>query len=353
MTYLAKPRLHHPTLQQNKIGFTRRDYEGKVSTLCAGCGHDSISAALIQAFWELDILPHRVAKLSGIGCSSKAPAYFLSTAHGFNAVHGRMPSVATGAILANKNLLAIGVSGDGDTVSIGIGQFVHTMRRNLPMIYIIEDNGVYGLTKGQFSATAEEGLTLKSQGRNLFKPVDICLEALASGATFIARSFAGDAKQVKDLIKAAISHKGIAILDIISPCVTFNDGPDAHHSYAWSKEHETPIHDITYVPLRDEIILDNGFEEGTYKDVTLHDGSVVRLKKLERDYDPTHRRAAFRVLEEGEENNVLLTGLIYIETGRPSLTDTYHLTDEALNRLPPSRIRPSRESLDRFNDLMF
>jgi 2-oxoglutarate/2-oxoacid ferredoxin oxidoreductase subunit beta len=337
----------------NAVGLSKNDYRGASSTLCAGCGHNSIANQIIAACYEKDIAPETVLKFSGIGCSSKSPTYFLGGSFGFNSLHGRMPSVATGASFGDHHLKPLAVSGDGDTANIGMGQFKHIMRRNVNMMYIIENNGVYGLTKGQFSATAEEGLTLKSQGQNLLKPIDICLEALISGATFIARSFAGDAKQVKDLIKAAISHKGIAILDIISPCVTFNNADTAHHSYGWNKEHNIPIHDITYVPLRDEITLDNGFEDGMYKEVTLHDGSIVLLKKLERDYDPTSRRAAFRVLEEAEENNVLLTGLIYIETGRPSLTDTYHLTDEALNRLPPSYIRPSRESLERINDLMF
>jgi 2-oxoglutarate ferredoxin oxidoreductase subunit beta len=337
----------------NGVGLSKNDYRGAPSTLCAGCGHNSIANQIIAACYELDLAPETVLKFSGIGCSSKSPTYFLSRSFGFNSLHGRMPSVATGASFGNHQLKPLAVSGDGDTANIGMGQFKHIMRRNVNMMYIVENNGVYGLTKGQFSATAEEGLTLKGQGSNPYKAVDICLEALVSGATFVARSFAGDAKQVKDLIKAAISHKGIAIIDIVSPCVTFNDGPDAHHSYAWSKEHETPIHDITYVPLRDEIMLDNGFEEGMYQDVTLHDGSIVRLKKLERDYDPTNRRAAFNVLDEAASNNILLTGLIYIDTARPTLTDHYHLTDTPLNRLTPEQIRPSRESLARINDLMF
>lgn len=337
----------------NRVGLSKNEYRGAPSTLCAGCGHNSISNQIIAACFEMDVHPASVLKFSGIGCSSKSPAYFLGGSFGFNSLHGRMPSVATGAAFGDPSLKAIAVSGDGDTANIGMGQFKHVMRRNLNMVYIVENNGVYGLTKGQFSATAEEGLTLKSQGRNPLKPVDICLEALAAGATFVARSFAGDAKQVKELLKAAISHRGLAVLDIISPCVTFNDGPDAHHSYAWSREHETPIHDIAYVPLRDEIILDNGFEEGTYQDVKLHDGSMVRLKKLEREYDPSDRRAAFRVLQEAEEQEVLLTGLIYIRTDRPTFTDLFDLTDEPLSRLSPEEIRPPRASMAKINDLMF
>ena len=337
----------------NLVGLSKNDYRGATSTLCAGCGHNSIANQIIAACYELDLAPETVVKFSGIGCSSKSPTYFLSRSFGFNSLHGRMPSIATGASFGDHHLKAIAVSGDGDTANIGMGQFKHIMRRNVNMMYIVENNGVYGLTKGQFSATAEEGLRLKGQGSNPYKPVDICLEAMISGATFVARSFAGDAKQVKDLIKAAISHKGIAILDIISPCVTFNDGPDSHHSYAWSKEHETPIHDITYVPLRDEIMLDEEFEEGTFKDVTLHDGAVVRLKKIERDYDPTSRRAALNVLEDATSDNILLTGLIYIEPEHPSLTDRYDLTDTPLNRLSAERIRPSRKALDGINDLMF
>lgn len=349
---MATPTTNRPS-NVNGVGLSKNDYRGATSTLCAGCGHNSIANQIIAACYELDLAPQMVMKFSGIGCSSKSPTYFLSRSFGFNSLHGRMPSVATGAAFGDHHLKSLAVSGDGDTANIGMGQFKHIMRRNVNMMYIVENNGVYGLTKGQFSATAEEGLKLKGQGTNPYKAVDICLEALVSGATFVARSFAGDAKQVKDLIKAAISHRGIAILDIISPCVTFNDTPDSHHSYAWSKEHETPIHDITYVPLRDEITLHNGFEEGTYQDVTLHDGSVVRLKKLDRDYDPTNRRAAFNVLDEAAENNILLTGLIYIDPNRPTLTDQYHLTDVPLNRLTPAQIRPPREALAKINDLMF
>lgn len=337
----------------NGVGLAKNDYRGANSTLCAGCGHNSIANQIIAACYELDLAPETVIKFSGIGCSSKSPTYFLSRSFGFNSLHGRMPSVATGASFGDHHLKPLAVSGDGDTANIGMGQFKHIMRRNVNMMYIIENNGVYGLTKGQFSATAEEGLRLKGQGVNPYKAVDICLEALVSGASFVARSFAGDAKQVKELIKAAISHRGIAVLDIISPCVTFNDAVGSHHSYAWSKENQSPIHDLTYVPFRDEIMLAEEFEEGTYQDVTLHDGSVVRLKKLERDYDPTHRRAAFTVLDEAADNNVLLTGLIYVDPNRPVLTDLYNLTDTPLNRLKPEQIRPPREALAKINDNMF
>ncbi len=349
---MATPTTNRPA-NVNGVGLSKNDYRGATSTLCAGCGHNSIANQIIAACYELDLAPETVMKFSGIGCSSKSPTYFLSRSFGFNSLHGRMPSVATGASFGDHRMKPLAVSGDGDTANIGMGQFKHIMRRNVNMMYIVENNGVYGLTKGQFSATAEEGLKLKSQGTNPYKAVDICLEAVVSGATFVARSFAGDAKQVKELIKAAISHRGIAILDIVSPCVTFNDGPDAHHSYAWGKEHETPIHDLSYVPFRDEIMLENELEEGAYQNVTLHDGSVVRLKKIERDYDPTSRRAAFNVLDEAAVNNILLTGLIYVDTARPTLTDQYNLTDTALNRLSPERIRPPREALAKINDLMF
>ncbi len=337
----------------NQVGLSKHDYRGAPSTLCAGCGHNSIANQIIATCFELNIRPETVVKFSGIGCSSKSPTYFLNRSFGFNSLHGRMPSIATGAMFGDHTLKAIAVSGDGDTANIGMGQFKHVIRRNLNMVYIVENNGVYGLTKGQFSATAEEGLTLKHHGRNDFKPIDICLEAMASHATFVARSFAGDAKQVKELLKAAISHRGIAILDIISPCVTFNNRDDSHYSYSWSKKHETPIQDITYVPLQDEIVLDNGFEPGSYRKVTLHDGSTLLLKKLERDYDPTDRMNAIQTLEEAFASDVLITGLIYIDPDRPTLTDLYHLTDEPLNRLSADRLRPPREVLDQINGMMF
>lgn len=347
----ANPQTTRPA-NSNAVGLTKNDYRGAQTTLCAGCGHNSIANQIIQACFELDLVPEDVLKFSGIGCSSKSPAYFMNRSFGFNSLHGRMPSVATGALFGDHSLKAVAVSGDGDTASIGMGQFKHVIRRNLNMLYIIENNGVYGLTKGQFSATAEEGLVLKYHGRNPHEPIDICFEALAANATFVARSFAGDAKQVRELIKAGMSHNGLAIIDIISPCVTFNNNDTAHHSYAWSKEKETPIHDITYVPMMDEITISD-FEEGQYRNVTMHDGSVVRLKKLERDYDPTDRRAALWVLEEASSQQLLITGLIYIEPGRPSFTEYFNLTDTALNRLNESHLRPDRKALDGVNAMMF
>jgi 2-oxoglutarate ferredoxin oxidoreductase subunit beta len=330
--------------ETNAIGLTRTDYRGERSTLCPGCGHNTISAQIITACYEMDIDPHRVVKFSGIGCSSKSPTYFLSQSFGFNGLHGRMPSMALGAAFADITMKVLGISGDGDTASIGMGQFKHLIRRNLPMVYIVENNGVYGLTKGQFSATAERGLELKYQGVNPFIPIDIAKEALIGNASFVARSFAGDPKQVRELIKAALSHRGIAVLDIISPCVSFNNREDTLHSYQWGRQHEAPLHDISYVPFRKDIILDE-FEEGETKEVTLHDGSMVILKKLEHDYDPTDKFQALNMLEQAEKNKWLLTGLIYVDPDQPTLYDYLDLTEEPLNRMPPEKLRPSKESL--------
>jgi 2-oxoglutarate ferredoxin oxidoreductase subunit beta len=339
--------------QTNKAGLSRADYKGLQSTLCSGCGHNSIASQIIAACYELDIVPEKIMKFSGIGCSSKSPAYFLNRSFGFNSLHGRMSSIATGAIFGDVRLRAIGVSGDGDTASIGMGGFKHLVRRNVPMTYIVENNGVYGLTKGQFSATAEVGLNLKHQGINPYMPVDICMEALASKATFVARSFAGDPKQVKELIKAALSHDGIAVLDIISPCVTFNNLENAVHSYTWGKDHEAPLHEISFVPALDEIELPGEFEAGTVREVTMHDGSTVVLKKLEKDYDPADRGKAFQMLEDAERKNILVTGLIYIDTSRPTLTDTFNLVDTPLNRLTEPDLRPGRETIEKINAAMF
>ena len=339
-------------LKTNKAGLTKTDYRGAPTTLCQGCGHNSILSQIIAAMFEMDIVPENLVKFSGIGCSSKAPTYFSSRSFGFNGVHGRMPSVATGALAADTSLLGLGMSGDGDSASIGMGQFKHIIRRNVPLVYIVANNGVYGLTKGQFSATSEEGLTLKKQGYNPFQPIDICMEAMASNATFVARSFAGDPKQVKALIKAAMHHNGTAILDIISPCVSFHNLPNTLHSYTWGKSNENPLHDISFVPARDEIMVED-FEEGDTRDVTLHDGSVIRLKKLDKDYDPTNRMQAIQMLEEARANNLLLTGLLYIDPDRPSLFDTYKLVGKPLNRLTEEEIRPTRESIDEINALMF
>ena len=338
-------------LQVNLIGLEKSDYRGDTTTLCQGCGHNSIASQIIAACYEMDIQPENLIKFSGIGCSSKSPAYFLGRSFGFNGLHGRMPSLATGSMFGDHTMLAIGVSGDGDTASIGMGQFKHVMRRNLPMVYIVENNGVYGLTKGQFSATAESGLTLKGYGTNPYMPIDLAWEALVGNATFVARSFAGDPKQVKELIKAALSHRGIAVLDIISPCVTFNNTDTSMHSYAWGKEHEVALHELSYVPEREDILVD--YEEGDMIDVTMHDGSTVVLKKLEHDYDPTNRSHALSILEEANTKNWLLTGLIYIDTEAPCLLDIFNLTDIALNRLKEHQIRPSRESIDKVNAMMF
>ena len=329
---------------------SRADYRGATSTLCQGCGHNSIANQIIAACYELNIVPENVVKFSGIGCSSKSPTYFLSRSFGFNGLHGRMPSLAFGALFADTTLRGMGVSGDGDTASIGMGQFKHLMRRNLPMVYIVENNGVYGLTKGQFSATAEKGLSLKREGTNLYKPVDICKEAMISNATFVARSFAGDPKQVKELIKAAMSHNGLAVLDIISPCVTFNNQDESMHSYAWGKDHEVRLHDIAFlpVPARDEITVED-FEEGTVRDVEMHDGSMIKLKKLEADYDPTDRWHALRVLEDADQQNYMVTGLIYVDTKAATMFDLYDLPDQPLNRMTEHQLRPTRESLDKIN----
>lgn len=338
-------------LQVNLAGLTKSDYRGNPSTLCQGCGHNSIASQIITAAYELDIIPETVVKFSGIGCSSKSPFYFLNRSFGFNGLHGRMPSLATGSLFADYNLHGVGVSGDGDSASIGMGQFKHVVRRNLRMVYIIENNGVYGLTKGQFSATAEVGLTLKSQGTNQYMPVDIAWEALVGHATFVARSFAGDPKQVKELIKAAMSHDGIAVLDIISPCVTFNNQDTAMHSYQWGKNHEIALHELAYVPLAEEIMVE--YEQGEDIEVTMHDGSVIVLKKLDRDYDPTNRAEAIRILEEANRCQCLITGLIYIDTSQPSLVDLYNLPKTPLNRLTEHRLRPARETMQQVNDLMF
>ena len=340
MTYLAKPKLHHPSLSKNQAGYTRRDYEGKISTLCAGCGHDSISASIIQACWDLDIQPHRVAKLSGIGCSSKTPDYFLGNSHGFNSVHGRMPSVLTGANLANRDLLYLGVSGDGDSASIGLGQFAHCMRRGVNMVYIVENNGVYGLTKGQHSATADIGQHLKYAGTNVLPPIDICAEAIAADCGFVARSFSGDAKQVRELIKAAMSYEGTAVIDIISPCVTFNNEDESSKSYAYGKDKEERIQDIQFIQSYEEVVVD--YEPGSEQIVKLHDGPTIKLRKLNRDYDATDRWAAIKLLEECRQSNIFVTGLIHINESRPTLQQTMSLIDEPLAYQTEAQLRPSR-----------
>jgi 2-oxoglutarate ferredoxin oxidoreductase subunit beta len=333
-----------PSKKVNRIGLGMHDYKGKPSTLCKGCGHDAISSQITKAFYEAGVEPHRVAKLSGIGCSSKTPTYFLGQAHGFNSVHGRMPSVATGTVLANRSLTTVGVSGDGDTASIGIGQFVHLLRRNAPVVYIVENNGVYGLTKGQFSATADVGSTLKTGVVNELTPIDLCGMAVELGATYVARSFAGDPKQLVPLLKGAFAHQGTAILDIISPCVTFNNHPGSTKSYSWGKEHEEVLHQVDFIPYFEQIDVD--YDEGSTLDVELHDGSHILLKKLERDYDPTDRYEAMKLLLDARINQQFLTGLIYVNPEKENFLELLDLVDEPLVSLPAERIRPSKEALD-------
>jgi 2-oxoglutarate/2-oxoacid ferredoxin oxidoreductase subunit beta len=329
----------------NVIGLAKTDYRGLDSTLCAGCGHDSISAQIITACYELGIKPETVIKLSGIGCSSKSPAYFMNRSFGFNALHGRMPSVATGALIANHTLQAVGVSGDGDSGSIGLGQFKHLMRRNVRMVYIVENNGVYGLTKGQFSATADLGQELKYAGHNELPPIDLCLEALIAECGFVARSFAGDPKQVVPLIKAALSHRGTAMLDIISPCVTFNNKDDSTKSYGWGREHDDRINDFTYVPPQEEIRVD--YAPGSMQEVIMHDGSKILLKKLDNSHDPTDRYAALKLLEEARQAQHFITGLIYVDGNRPNMAEHERLGSLPLAHMGQDRLRPSRQSLEK------
>lgn len=333
----------------NLIGLEQADYRGQPSTLCQGCGHNSIANQIISVAYELSIKPHEIIKLSGIGCSSKSPAYFLGLSHGFNSLHGRMPSIGTGALMANKHLRAIGVSGDGDTASIGMGQFKHLIRRNVRMVYIVENNGVYGLTKGQFSATADEGLELKYAGKNLFPEIDICMEAVVSGATFVARSFSGDAKQVRELLKIALSHRGTAVLDIISPCVAFNNDDRSPKSYGYGRAHEHPLQELGYVPAEEEIVIDD-YEPGEMQLVELHDGSHIRLRKLEKEYDYTDKLAALSRLQAAQDAEEFITGLIYYNPDRPSLAEISNLVDTPLAHLQEDVIRPSRSALAAFMD---
>jgi len=333
-----------PPKKVNRIGLEPAAYKGNKSTLCAGCGHNAISERLIEAFYELGIEPHQVAKLSGIGCSSKTPAYFVRSAHGFNAVHGRMPSIATGTLLANRHLIAVGVSGDGDTASIGIGQFVHLMRRNLPLVYVIEDNGCYGLTKGQFSATADRGSVLKNGVVNDLPPIDTCALAIQLGATYVGRSFSGDKKQLLAMLEGAISHHGTAMLDVISPCVTFNDHEGSTKSYSYVKDHDEPVGDISYVPFLEDITVE--YDAGTTTAHKLHDGSHLYLKNLDQDYDPTDKVGALRTLAEAHEKEEIVTGLLYVNTTQPSFIDLLNVVDEPLATLPESRVRPPQSALD-------
>ena len=347
MTYLAKPKLHHPTLPKNKVGYTRRDYEGKVSTLCAGCGHDSISAALIQAFWEMDILPHRVAKLSGIGCSSKTPDYFLGNSHGFNTVHGRMPSVLTGANLANRELIYLGVSGDGDSASIGLGQFAHVMRRGVNMTYILENNGVYGLTKGQFSATADKGSKAKRGQVNADQPVDTVSLALIMGATFVARSFSGDKKQLVPLVKAAIAHQGAAFIDVISPCVAFNNHPGSTKSYDYVREHNEAVNRLDFWPTREAITVD--YNEGEVITVPQHDGTILRLRKTDSDYDPIDRVKALEYVAQHAAKGEIITGLLYVEGEAEDLHAHLNTVATPFNQLSEKELCPGAGMLEKIN----
>ncbi len=329
----------------NRIGLPIIEYRGGKSTLCAGCGHNAISERVVDAMFEMGVEPERVMKMSGIGCSSKSPAYFMSRSFSFNSVHGRMPSVTSGAVLANRTMKALGVSGDGDTASIGIGQFVHLMRRNLPMIYIMENNGVYGLTKGQFSATADIGSKLKTGVINDLPPIDTCALAIQLGATFVGRSFSGDKKQLLAMLKAAIAHKGTVMIDVISPCVTFNDHEGSTKSYKFLQSHDDPINEIGFIASSDDIEVD--YDSGQVYDVKMHDGSQLRLRKLLEDYDPTDKANAVRTLMEAHERDEILTGIFYIDTQKPTFIDQLNMVDEPLATLPESMTRPPKAALEK------
>ncbi|MFT6274654.1 MAG: 2-oxoglutarate ferredoxin oxidoreductase subunit beta [Halioglobus sp.] len=341
------PKFRHPDLPVNDIGYTKADYEGSLSTLCAGCGHDSISGSIIKACHELSIPPHKIAKLSGIGCSSKSPAYFLGQSHGFNSVHGRMPSVVTGAAMANRDLLYLGVSGDGDTASIGMGQFAHAVRRNLNMVYIVMNNGCYGLTKGQDSATADEGSASKKGEANLLAGIDLAALALQLGATFVARSFSGDKEQLVPLIKAAMTHRGFAFIDVISPCVTFNNNPQSTKSYEFVRDHAEATGTMDFVPMREEI--KTRYEAGSSNEVTMHDGSVLRLHKMAKDLDPFNRGSAMMAIEEHRIKGDILTGLIYLDKTSTELHELMQTSQEPLNQLSEEDLCPGNRLLKNIN----
>ena len=347
MTYILKPINHHPNLPTNKLGLTRRDYEGSVSSLCAGCGHDSISAAIVDACFELNIEGHQVAKLSGIGCSSKAPNYFLNKSHGFNSVHGRMPSVMTGACLANHELLYLGVSGDGDTASIGMGQFVHSARRQLNAVYIVENNGTYGLTKGQFSATNDLESKSKYGEDNLFPAIDLPLMAVQLGASFVARSFSGDKDQLVPLLIAAIQHKGFSFIDIISPCVTFNNHSSSTKSYDYIREHNEAVSKPDFVPIENEITVE--YNSGDNVEVKLHDGSFLNLEKTSKEYDPTNKLKALNNMQTAQSKGNILTGLLYINSNVKDLKDILNASDEPLNSLQENVLCPGSDNLEKIN----
>lgn len=347
MSYI-RSKFEHPQAEQNALGYTKRNYEGSLSTLCAGCGHDSISAAIVQACFELAIEPHRVAKMSGIGCSSKTPTYFLGQSHGFNSVHGRMPSVATGANMANRDLLYIGVSGDGDTASIGMGQFAHVVRRNLNMVYIVENNGCYGLTKGQDSATADVGSKNKKGKENKFQPIDLVSEAIQLGASFVARSFSGDKHQLVPLLKAAMSHHGFAFIDVISPCVTFNNHTGSTKSYEFVRDHIEATGKMDFIPLREEITTQ--YDPGTTQQVALHDGSLIALRKAADDFDATDRGASLQKIRNCDKTGEILTGLLYIDPEAEDTHDSMNTSDRPLNTLTEKELCPGSEALKKIND---
>jgi 2-oxoglutarate ferredoxin oxidoreductase subunit beta len=337
--------------KENRLGLKATDYHGGKSTLCAGCGHDAISNQIIRAFYEMNVKPESVAKFSGIGCSSKTPAYFLQRSHGFNSVHGRMPAIATGAMLANHKLLSIGVSGDGDTASIGLGQFMHMVRRNVPIIYIIENNGVYGLTKGQFSATADEGSKLKTGVINDLPPMDLCALAVELGCGFVARGFAGDPKQMVNILKAAIAHNGTCVIDVISPCVTFNNHEGSTKGYTYSKEHQELLHQIGFVPEYEQIEID--YEPGTVREVEMHDGSRIVLRKLEEDYDPADDVMALQRLHRATRDGQMLTGIVHLRPQKKSFIELLNVIDQPLATLPQEKVRPPKEKLEKImRDLM-
>ena len=347
MTYITKPKLHHPQLPTNELGYTRRDYEGSISTLCAGCGHDSISAAIIQACFELSLEPHRIAKLSGIGCSSKTPTYFLGKSHGFNSVHGRMPSVLTGANLANRDLVYLGVSGDGDSASIGLGQFAHCLRRGVDMVYIVENNGVYGLTKGQFSATADKGSKTRRGPVNTDSPIDMVVLALQLGASYVARSFSGDKDQLVPLIKGAIEHKGAAFIDVVSPCVAFNNNPESTKSYEYVRAHNEAVNSLDFMVGREPITAD--YAPGTVETVVQHDGSVLRLRKLAVDYDPHDRISAMTYLQQHHALGEVVTGLLFVEQDHGDMHHFLDTVDAPLNGLGEAELCPGQDILARYN----
>lgn len=347
MSYL-RPKFRHPDTEINDLGYARQDYEGALSTLCAGCGHDSISGAIVRACHEMSIEPHRLAKLSGIGCSSKAPTYFLGNSHGFNSVHGRMPSVVTGAAMANRDLIYLGVSGDGDTASIGMGQFAHAARRNLNMVYIVMNNGCYGLTKGQDSATADEGSKSKKGDANPFESIDLCAMSLQLGATFVARSFSGDKDQLVPLIKAAMSHRGFALIDVVSPCVTFNNNPGSTKSYEFVRDHMAATGTMDFVPMKDEITAH--YEPGSSQEVTLHDGSVIHLHKMSEGMDPLNRGASLAAMEESKAKGEILTGLLYMDPDSQELHEMIETVQRPLNQLTEKELCPGNTVLENINE---